>query len=131
VVEGTTVTSRRPSPLFLLSTFPSPSRCQSGNVAALSSQGHFFVGAVCLFRRGICERPSTLDRQLRTPTKDRIRNTPKRKLGTVRSFATAPSKNLEGQPCTLRAGTQVSARAASLLPKAQNRPAATAGLTVS
>jgi len=42
-------TSRRPSPLFLLSTFPSPSRCQSGNVAALSSQGHFFVGAVCLF----------------------------------------------------------------------------------
>ena len=76
------MTSRRPSPLFLLSAFPSPSRCQGGNVTALlSSQGHFFVGAVCLFRRGINERPSALDRQLRTPTKGRIRNTPRKGKG--------------------------------------------------
>jgi hypothetical protein len=50
----------------------------------LSSQGHFFVGAVYLFRRGISERPSALDRQLRTPTKGRIRNTPKRGKVKVR-----------------------------------------------
>src|SRR5258708_17485408 len=33
--EDTTATSRRPSPLFLLSTLPAPSRCQGGNVAAI------------------------------------------------------------------------------------------------
>ena len=33
--EDTTATSRRPSPLFLLSTFSSPSRSQSENVTAL------------------------------------------------------------------------------------------------
>jgi len=45
-------------------------------VATLSSQGHFFSFAVYLFRRGVNERPTTLDRQRRTPTKGRIQNTP-------------------------------------------------------
>ncbi len=42
----------------------------------LGSQGHFFSFAVYLFRREINERPTTLDRQRRTPTKGRIQNTP-------------------------------------------------------
>ena len=47
--EVTAATSRRPSPLFLLSTLLATSRCHGRNVATLSSQGHFFECAVCLF----------------------------------------------------------------------------------
>ena len=79
VVEDTAAGSRRPPPLFLLSTFPAPSRSQSGNVTALRRPLAFLRCCHLFFRRGINERPPTLDRQLRAPTKGRIRNTPVQK----------------------------------------------------
>jgi hypothetical protein len=78
VVEDTAAGSRRPPPLFLLSTFPAPSRSQGGNVTALRRPLAFLRCCHLFFRRGINERPPTLDRQLRAPTKGRIRNTPER-----------------------------------------------------
>src|ERR1700690_408858 len=63
--------------LFLLSSRYSASRCRRYRVAALVRLPEAFL-RVCrlLFRRGISERPSGLDRQRRTPTKGRIQNTP-------------------------------------------------------
>lgn len=68
----------RPRGLFLLSTYVPASRSRRAYEAAhLGSQGHFFGVAVCCFRRGINERPTTLFRQRFAPTKGRIQNTPK------------------------------------------------------
>ena len=91
--EDTAATARRMSPLFLLSTFPAPSRSQSGNVTALRRPLAFLRCCRLFFRRGINERPSALDRQLHTPTKGRIRNTPK-VTGDQCRLMSAPSKNV-------------------------------------
>src|ERR1039457_5469056 len=65
--------------LCLLSSRCSASRCRRNRVAALVRQpGAFLRMWLLLFRRGINERPSALDRQRRTPTKGRIQNTPER-----------------------------------------------------
>ena len=85
----------RPRGLFLLSTYVPASRSRRAYEAAyLGSQGHFFGVAVCCFRRGINERPTTLFRQRFAPTKGRIQNTPKVKsLGSsalVRSSSQSP-----------------------------------------
>ena len=92
--EDTAATARRMSPLFLLSTFPSPSRSQSGNVTALRRPLAFLRCCRLFFRRGINERPSALDRQLRTPTKGRIRNTPKMGKRGDECLVSTPSKNV-------------------------------------
>lgn len=109
VVEDTAVRSRRPSPLFLLSTFPAPSRSRSGNVTALRRPLAFLRCCRLFFRRGINERPPTLDRQLRTPTKGRIRNTP-RKWEATGDHEGAPSKNRDRATCHSWARLQAPAR---------------------
>jgi len=62
--------------LCLLSTSVPISRCHWTNVADIKQPGAFLQCCRLFFRRGINERPTTLDRQRRTPTKGRIQNTP-------------------------------------------------------
>ena len=63
--------------LYLLSTLVTASRCRRTNEAALlGGHGHFFVVAYYWFEGGFTRGLATLGRQRRTPTKDRIRNTP-------------------------------------------------------
>jgi len=64
--------------LCLLSTLVSASRCRRTNEAALGRQGHFFVSAYYWFERRLARDPRLSTRQRRTPTKGRIRNTPKK-----------------------------------------------------
>jgi hypothetical protein len=75
----------------------------------LGCQGHFFSVAYYFFCRGFNERPTTLDRQRRTPPKGRIQNTPERvskvefrfSIGIFRSECADQSKNESG---TMRCG---------------------------
>ncbi len=84
----------RPRGLFLLSTYVPASRSRRAYEAAyLGSQGHFFGVAVCCFRRGINERPTTLFRQRFAPTKGRIQNTPKVKSLGWSAVAPAPFRD--------------------------------------
>ena len=79
--EDTAATSRRPSPLFLLSMLLSPSRCQGKNMAAIFRQPEAFLRMCRLFvLKGDLRESLALDRQLRALTKGRIRNTPENEI---------------------------------------------------
>lgn len=79
------------------------SRCRRSNKAALIKRPWALL-RICLLlvRRGIYERPTTLDRQRRTPTKDRIQNTP----GKGKAIGRGPIKEQDRPPCALPRQTQ-------------------------
>src|SRR5689334_11485315 len=82
--------------LCLLSTFAPPSRRWRANVAGLIKQpGAFLRMCLLVFCGGINERPNTLERQRRTPTKGRIQNTPRsmggRRWAEDRNESAAPA----------------------------------------
>ena len=93
--EDTSATSRRPSPIFLLSTLLATSRCHGRNVAAIFRQPEAFLRMCRLFvLKGDSRESFALDRQLRALTKGRIRNTPKSGKEQAAVLLSTPSKNL-------------------------------------
>jgi len=71
-----------PRALCLLSSRLPASRRRRNRVAALVRRpGASLRSCLLLFRRGISERPSALDRRRRTRTQGRIQNTPGRIVG--------------------------------------------------